>query len=562
MGEILFWLVLGAVAITATVFVAWIVLALLARAFSYVIVYWGFALLGGFAAGVVAGAVLPVRVLVGRGKATLWQFRPADMVEGTVVRRRPRGPNAEYGWDAAWPNYMPYQAREDTKAVGREVTRHLSVFWSWFAKKMPAKGTGSFATTFFRGFPRIGWVAIMLPVVLGYQLGVWASAAVWFVVMGVLGLAVTALQQLALILYRMFDVADRRRLRASVKCPHCYGESTLPGYRCSGEGCEVVHWTMLPGPLGLFTRRCTCGTRLPNTVSAAARRLTPVCPYCREDLVEGSGGRQTVQIAMIGSVAAGKSRLIDALLVETKKVVTTASGTFEPLNDRARLFLGQAEERMRQSAATSKTQHERPVGLPYLLGRNNARVELQVLDAAGEAFTSWDETAKLRYLDTAGGLILAVDPLALPGVVDHYNRSRFAKSVLLAAGDQEEAYASAVDRLRAESVPVGKRGLAVVLTKGDILTQLPVAADLDVSDSAAIRQWLIEHDSDLMVRRFEKDFREVRFFVSDAMRQREPQDRLNPWWVLDWLFTETKAPVRLAEASAAHTEPAPAPATI
>ncbi|WP_143465870.1 hypothetical protein [Leifsonia sp. NCR5] len=553
MGEVIAWIIAAGLIMAAIVFAVWIIAALLARVFSYVLVYWGVALLGGFLAGMIAGAVLPVRVLVGRGKAHLWQITPTDLVGGKVLRGKPRSPNAEYGWDSAWPNYMPFQAREDTKAVAREVRTHVGVFWRWFVARIP-KGTlarnsdGTVAAVFRwlgRIIPRSGWIALILPIFLGYLLGAWLSALAWFLVMGVIGVAITALQQLALLLYRLFDISDRQRLNASIMCPHCYGESTLPGYRCSNPDCGKIHWTMLPGPLGLITRRCSCGTRLPNTVSAAARRLTAICPYCKEELAEGSGGRQTVQIAMMGSVAAGKSRLLDALVVEIAKLMPVASGTMTPLNDHARLFLSQAQTRMQQSAATSKTQHERPVGLPFLLTRDTTNVELQVMDAAGEAFTSWDETAKLRYLDTAAGLILALDPLALPGVVDHYNRSRLAKSVLLASGDQEEAYAAAVDRLRAEAVPVGRRGLAVVLTKGDILTQLPVAKDLDVDDSASIRSWLIEHGSDLMVRRFEKDFREVRFFVVDSMREHDLEDRLNPWWVLDWLFSEAQAPLKL-----------------
>ena len=379
------------------------------------------------------------------------------------------------------------------------------------------------------------WTALILPTFLGYFLGVWISTIAWLIVMALIGLGVTLVQQIWLGLRRLLDVSDRRRLRASVKCPRCYGESRLPGYRCSNPECHVVHWTMLPGPLGLFTRRCSCGVQLPNTVSSAAKKLAPVCPYCREDLAGGSGARQTVQVALIGSIGAGKSRLLDAVITELARTLQAIGGSIAPLSSDAEQYFRQAATRREQSAPTAKTQHDLPIGLPFLVQRDRAKVELQVMDVAGEAFASWDETAKLRYLDTANAIVLVLDPLALPDVRDHFRRSRYANSILLATGDQEEAYGAAVDRLRADSIPLRKRGLAVVLTKGDVLMNLPVASSINLADSASIRQWLVDNGSDLMVRRFEKDFRDVRYFVVDSMRKRDPHSPLNPWWVIDWL---------------------------
>ena len=40
--------------------------------------------------------------------------------------------------------------------------------------------------------------------------------------------------------------------------------------------------------------------------------------------------------------------------------------------------------------------------------------ELQLMDAAGEAFATWDTTAELRYLDNAKAFIFVLDPLAWP----------------------------------------------------------------------------------------------------------------------------------------------------
>lgn len=516
------------------IFVLWTILALFVRVISFALLYWGATLLLGGLVGLCAGVVLPARVLVGKGRAPFRQITPADLVAGKVIDRKPAGPNREYGWDSAWPNYIPYQAIPDAQAVAAETSLHLQTAWAQSGAHQDAA--------------KVVWFVVGLSPLIGYTLGVWVSVGGWYLVMGALGLVVVAVQQVVLGALRLTDVLSRRRRRATLKCPSCYGESALPGYRCTGPGCSVVHWSMLPGALGLFTRRCSCGAQLPNTVTSAAAKLVPVCPYCRQDLVEGSGARQTIQLALIGGIGAGKTRLLDAATVAFDEVLRTIGGELSPLDGHATTFLKQSHDRIDQQSQTPKTQHQKPAGLPFLVRHDGVVVELQVIDAAGEAFANWEETAKLRYLDRANAMIFVLDPLALPRVNDQFRRSRFANSVLLATGDQEDAYGAAVDRMRAEKIPVGRRQLAVVLTKGDILTQLPLASTLVGRDSDSIRSWLVNNGSDLLVRRFEKDFKAIRYFIVDSMSHRKVGDPLNPWWTIEWLLRESGTSLKLAEA--------------
>lgn len=569
MEELAMWL-MGAVAVMVAVFFAvWIAVALLVRVFSIVLAYWIATFLAATIAGLVAGVVLPLRVLTGRGRAPLVQILPSDLVAGTIIRTKPLSPNREHGWDNAWPSYMPYQAREDASAVRSEVRLHLRSLWQWVASKTSsgsrAAGGGKISRGLSgtgRALPRLAWYATTLPAYVGYYLGTWSSTLVWFLIMGTIGTLITVVQKTVVTGHKFLDIFSRRRRDASLKCPHpgCYAESILPGFRCANPECGVIHWTMLPGPLGLLTRRCSCGSQLPNSVRAATKRLKPVCPVCRRDLAAGSGSRQTVQIAVMGTVGAGKSRLLDALVVELSQVVRGLGGAFTPLDARATAFLARAEARMRDGSLNPKTQHGEPVGLPFTVEHAGALVEMQVMDVAGESFTSWEETSRLRYLDNARAIVMVVDPLALPGTHDAFVRSPFAGRVVLASGDQEEAYGAAIDRMRAESVPVGRRSLAVVLTKGDVLRQLPGTDAVSSADSPAVRQWLIDTGSDLMVRRFEKDFREVWYFLVDSMQDRDAQDRLNPWWVAEWLLRESRSHLRLSEAlTRASAAPAAVP---
>ena len=529
---------IGAVLIFAAVFyILWIVFAAIVRVMSFLVAYGAGTFLIGGLVGLVVGVVLPGRVLLGKGRAPFRQINPDELVAGKVIARKPAGPNREHGWDHAWPNYIPYQATHDAEAVAAETLLHLSDLWAWTTSRTDA------------GLARAFWFAVALPPLAGYAVGVGVSVLSWLLLMGAIGLLVVAMQMAVLGMLRMTDVLGRRRERATLKCPHpgCYGESSLPGYRCSGPDCSVVHWSMLPGALGLFTRRCSCGTQLPNTVSSAAKKLAPVCPYCRRDLVEGSGARQTIQVALIGSIGAGKTHLLDAATVGLAAALDKTAGRFEPLDDYAKAFLNQARDRIQRKVQVPKTQHHQPTGLPFLLQHPGGSLEVQIMDAAGESFANWDETAKLRYLDHAETVLLALDPLTLPRVEDQFRRSPFANSVLLATGDQEEAYGAAIDRMRAESVPIDRRKLAVALTKGDILKELPIASSLTGSDSDSIRAWLVQSGSDLLVRRLEKDFRAVRYFIIDSMGHRDLGDPLHPWWTFEWLLRESGAPLKLGE---------------
>jgi len=525
----------GLLIIFVVFYILWIIAATFVRVFSFLLAYWAGTFLVGALAGVVVGIVLPARVLRGKGKAPFQQITPDALVAGKVISRKPAGPNSEHGWDHAWPNYLPYQATRDAKGVAAETHLYVSAVWKLAERYPGAKG----AILMVVGFAALG----------GYTVGIWASVISWLVIMGVLGLVVAAGQQILLGAHRLADMYGRKRKRATLKCPHpgCYGESTLPGYRCSGPGCTVVHWSMLPGALGLFTRRCSCGTQLPNTVTSAAKSLAPVCPYCRRDLVEGSGARLTIQLALIGSIGAGKTHLLDAATVGLEAALDGIAGKLVPLDRAAKAFLQQARDRISRQMQPSKTPHQHPTGLPFLVRHANEAMEFQVMDVAGEAFANWDETAKLRYLDHADAVLFALDPLALPRVCDQFRRSQFADSVLPAEGDQEAAYGAAIDRMRAESIPVGRRQLAVALTKGDILSELPIAEKLNARDSDSIRSWLIENGSDLLVRRLEKDFRAVRYLVVDSMTRRDISDPLHPWWTFEWLLRESGAPRTLVE---------------
>lgn len=554
-------LIVIVVGIAVAIFVLWVVVALLMRMLAILVFYWIAAFAVGAIAGLIAGLLLPLRVLSGRAAVKPTSASPDKVVDNKVMKIPPRGMQKHFGWDSAWPVYNPYQARLDALAVIAETRAVLAIAWTRTKPKPKpsttaagkaagkAKGLLSAVTT---TAPGIAWLAIAAVPTAGFVVATWVSIAFWLLAMLVFGGVVYLLQVVWVTAYRWWEKLGRRRARASLKCHVCYRETDTPSYKCKNPACTVVHRDISPGPLGMLQRRCSCGTSLPTTVGKAAKVLKALCPYCNSALAEGSGTRHTVQIPVIGSVGAGKTRLLAASVVALDAHVGSRGGAIVPLTDGATEFLTYAKAVMKTSQKTDPTAVRlKPEGLPYRLESGGRTIEIQMMDAAGESFTNMDKTQGLNYIDNAGALLLVLDPLAFDGVNEEARRSGTASRVAITAGDQEDAYASVVDRLRAENVDLRRKNLAVVLTKTDVLQDLSVGGDITPGDSNAIRQWLYGNGEDGFVRRIEDDFEKATYFAVDSMGELNLDDPRNPVAVLQWVLDVSNTKVSLLAAPAA-----------
>lgn len=569
---ILFLIILGLIVVF---YVAWILLAVLIRAFSVVMFYWviGFSVM--LVVGLVYSVIIPWRVLSKRGRFAFRQLAPDDVVAGTALwAARPRGESRHYGWDRAWPMYLPYQAFEDARGVFGETRLLLGTLGESISRKIKfgqwsGKGVKNVARTAAGLAPKLFWMSLLPIPFAGFWIGVWVSVMAWLAVMFVLGSVFWLGQRLMLLGLRWADVGFRRRNNAELRCPRCYHLSRTPSYRCSNPSCTIIHRSMLPGPLGLSTRRCACGTQLANTIRAAGRRLTTVCPYCDHELAGGSGLRHTVQLPIIGSVGAGKTRLLMSATVQLRARLEQRSGGMDGLTEPAQAYLAQAQNLMERHADTAKTADALPEGLPLILRDGAGKTtELQLMDAAGESFATWDKTADLRYLDQASAYLFVLDPLAWPQITRELQLKGLAPGIIVTSEDQRGSYASAIDRMRAESVPLRRRSLGVILSKADILLRLPCAKELTTGpvDSERLRAWMLDHDFDLLITGMEMDFGEVRYFLVDSMGNLDLDDPSNPWWTVQWALQVSRSPLVLVDPPAAPDPAtlaqAPAPANV
>ncbi|MDR7279113.1 hypothetical protein [Catenuloplanes atrovinosus] len=232
---------------------------------------------------------------------------------------------------------------------------------------------------------------------------------------------------------------------AKVTCPYCY--ATYPEkeitFRCGG----------LAAPDGRqcqprrdpVRERLGDGASLPPAVGGNGRKLTAtcqecrnvttiqICPRCHAQLPVHYSKINNRMVAMIGAKFSGKSVYTTVLLHELRhRVGRRFNAAVIGADERTRRDFG-AEERtlyaegvLPATTVTGATGVGRePFVFKFSLGerrrfRNTLRhTVLSFFDTAGEDLESEQGIAQnVRYLSSADGIIVLLDPLTIPGVVD------------------------------------------------------------------------------------------------------------------------------------------------
>ena len=498
--------------------------------------WWAASAVAALAGGAVMGVVLPVLSYTGRYSPPEITT-PEAVAEGRVLRPF-HGSHSRYGWDKAWPLYLPHQGLRDAAAVrsGALGLGRRGIAWAGSLWWRPGEGAVRAVVSVVTG---LLWLVVVLPVLVGALVGFVLSVGAWHLVVAAAGGVLLAGESFVIGVRRTVEATLRTQRRTTSRCPRCYAVDPTPSYLCTNTGCLVIHRDLSPGPLGIFHRRCACRTKIPATVRAGGHRLVAVCPACRRELPKGSGTRQVMFLPVIGAVASGKTQFLSAAVTSIADRVHAHNGEFAAISPTARAFLKAAEAAVTTGRRVAKTPwDDRPEGLPFRLTQGAVHKELQLMDAAGEAFADADRSRALVYFDTSDVILLMLDPLALPKVLPLYDASDLAGSVSVADGDPTRSYRSVVDRLKAEHVDLASKHLGVVVTKVDIIHELMGDDVIDAGDGGAVRRWLSNRGLADFVGTIEKDFGSVGYFAVDSYGQRDQDDALHPFNVLDWAFHE------------------------
>jgi len=478
---------------------------------------------GGFAIGVGIGLVTVFMVLFGEQTARV--FTPGNVVAGKLpILRTPTAIRPDF----AWPGYFVVQVWLDWWVTAERIIAVLVPVWDWSWAR--ARQSGWFGLA--------AW-PLLVPVLVALTALTAGLAVVAVVVLLVLVLVTAVVWTLGAaisVVLRGLDRAGQVVRRSAGNCPRCYQVSALPVYRCEGphHGDEsALHHDIRPGLLGVFYRRCGCGRRLPTMVLRAARSMAALCPLCGADLHSGAGAATDVRVPVFGAPSSGKTHLVMAgvvgMLRQSGDVQVTLA---DEHSERAyRSFAAVIDS---GGSAVKTDASGQPIAITLRMRQGKRDALVHVYDAAGEALNNPELNEKFQYLDGARTLVFVLDPFAIPDVRQRYQRT-FAdlfRTANVSADLPEPSYQNIVTRLRQYGVRTEQKRLAFVVSKRDLVQQLPGTNGL-TDDSDAIRGWLVDRGADNLVTSAERDFGTVRYFFVSA-KDAGGDGPLRPFrWLLD-----------------------------
>lgn len=193
----------------------------------------------------------------------------------------------EFPPDVAWPNYIFRQADVDRRRVRDCLSTQYRPLWKWLGGTVRGSYRGGLLRLLFN------WLIIFLVAFLPLYFLLVAIVSSWLFYW-LYWVIVTCCKTVNWIVFGAFqecmrtaETWRRERRRAHASCMNCFYVSPWPAYQC--PGCLSLHHDVRPGRLGLFFRRCQCGTRFPTRASHAARHMTAVCKRCLQSLPGGRG---------------------------------------------------------------------------------------------------------------------------------------------------------------------------------------------------------------------------------------------------------------------------------
>ena len=480
--------------------------------------YGGFVFLGvvlAAALGILIGLVLSLlSVLAGLA------LRPDLIVPSAYLAERIKAHPVATGHfepDSAWPFYPLRQARADLGRIAAERRARYRRLWNW--------PFGPFVWIVFLPVSAAAVVCLLaaglsaLVLTSLFSLVMWACAA----------FTAAASSSMAMLL-RGAESAWRKRMRTEASCPRCYHVTPRPAYRC--PGCARLHRDVRPGGLGLFTRRCECGTLLPTMVLRAAWHLQAVCQKCGEPLRPGSAALRDVRIPIFGDTSAGKTRFmyagLDSLIDTTTRADIPLGFPDEESQNQATVAL----DLIQSGRNTVKTSQVLPTALTCRVGAGLGGTLVHLFDTAGEYYRNGQLHDSLGFLDHGHGLVYVLDPFSI-GAVRNRMAGQNVSLAHAATGDPETAYGEVVSRLRDSGVEAAGQRLAVVVSKADLLT----AGGIELpDDSAAIAGWLMNTGVHNLVLSAQREFAEARFFAVASLAASQTRRSHDPGAPLRWLL--------------------------
>ncbi|MFE5768389.1 hypothetical protein ACFQ7O_08500 [Streptomyces sp. NPDC056485] len=303
-----------------------------------------------------------------------------------------------------------------------------------------------------------------------------------------------------------------------MKCPYpgCYRPFPLAVHVC--PGCGAAHRELWPGRFGALRHVCRCGRALPTTALAGRRRLALRCPHCDKELPAAVGTTRVVHLPLIGGTSAGKTMLMAAVLEGLRSWSHESALTVEFASIADRREANTLGRQLETSGWALKTQGGQPRALMLLIGWGRGPLRrrrlLYLYDPMGESLRDAATTRLQQYLAHADGVVLVADVLAALGVrrALHGGDGRLAVEARPADLGPVDTYAAFTGELQGLGGRRGRLGVAVVVTKRDVLDRLSsLPRPRDPVDA-----WLEEIGLGELVRILGHDFAARRYWAVSA----------------------------------------------
>ena len=370
----------------------------------------------------------------------------------------------------------------------------------------------------------------------------------------------------------LIEYAIMRIKPATNRCPYCKQKIIgSTAYKCK---CDAPHKKLMPGPYGIFSRKCECGERLPTTYlgkkllekrneshessneiqsGEGIEKIVPICPNpnCEGELFSSS---QKYEIQLVGRTRTGKTTFLSAFMHEYKEFLKKISElTSKEASSNTNDF-NQLEDWFQKGMAQSTSFTDaKKYSIIHSLGNN--KVEMAIYDIAGEVFGSQDADRQQKQIGDSDGYLLMVDPK--PGY-ENDPASFVSEGIATFIKEFDKNKGTHTEKM--DSIPI-----AVVITKSDLFEyeigldtireQARLNGIIDDSNSDQYqkfqsdycRKFLINHEYGNVVNIIEGKFKNVRYFPVSAKGHNDNTLRYEPWGVLEpvfWLMSDKKCPLR------------------
>lgn len=506
-----------------------------------------------FAVGAAGGALLGL----GQGSVVF----VSDL--GGSLRSRGRGRREPLAPEPAFQLYVLGQLRADLQAALQRGWEEMLSFRAG-CERFAAKYNGGATTPLAWGVIAGGYAAPLI----GAGLGLLVAAPI-LLLAGIL----IAGAWLLVGLLRLAEAARRRLRRTAYECPHDHERFPLPVYVC--PSCSAEHRDLVPGRWGIFKRECACEkTSLPTTVLGGRQRVPQRCPsgHPMSGLI---GYAETLRIALVAGPSAGKTTYLAGAMLEFERLAAGRRFAIHVLEE-SRTAYSDVVGGLQDGRLPQKTQISgNPAVVTEVQGDDRSRV-LYAYDVAGESYQAAEDVRNLRFLEVPSGLILLVDPLAIPRVAEEHAEDLAQARDAVRPSPEEpirvlERTVAALSESGADpkGVPI-----AVVIAKTDAFDiEAEIARQRAEAGEGAPRAWLEANGAGNFVRAVEAEFSQVEWFGCSALgriptegdrRAFQPRGAVEP---LLWLlarrgvvpaqrpFEPSKTAERLAGAEASSFAP-------